>query len=154
MRKRAANASTPARAASCSSLARNAGSGRNARNAPPFDHCVDVKWCAADEQRQAFSSGDVRDGGHRQILIAGQRHVAFWRENVDQVVRHGVALGQIWLGHPDVEATVEVPRVGVDDFSAERESQFDAESGLTDRGRTADDHAARERVTSLDVVPR
>lgn len=62
-----------------------------------------------------------------------------WLYYVNQVVRHAPALGQRGFGRADVEAAVDLSRVGGDDFDGRAVSQFQREAGLAGGGGSSDD---------------
>jgi hypothetical protein len=76
-----------------------------------------------------WNAPPVRDFADRvecHILEASERHVVSWRKDVDQVMWNPATLCQIWLGNTNVEATVQVPGVCVDDFGRDALTEMDA----------------------------
>ena len=79
------------------------------------------------EQRSEIEAGPTDDEGETfltaclvdpsvGILGPGCRRISLGRlDDVDPAVRNGRALSGVWLGRADIEATIDLPRVGNDD---------------------------------------
>jgi hypothetical protein len=81
-----------------------------------FQQGLEVQQGAAHQQRQAPARPDL---GHQARGVAREigGAVGFGRlTDVDQVVRHGRALGRRGLGGADVQAAIDQGRVDADDF--------------------------------------
>jgi hypothetical protein len=57
-------------------------------------------------------------------------------------MRDPASLDEVRFGDADVEASIEVPRIGVDDLAFEFECQLDPERRLADGCRTGNDDDA------------
>ena len=92
---------------------------------------LEVEHRAADQERQRAARTDRRDrlGG---IGDEARSRVALGRiDDVDQMVRHGLALGARRLGGADVQAAVDDRRVDADDLhgALRRERGCDRQGG-------------------------
>jgi hypothetical protein len=85
-------------------------------------------------------------------LIASQGHFAVRRQDIDEVMWNPSSLDSIRFGDADVEAPIEVARVGIDHFAVEFRGKGDAERRLADGGRTGNDDDARARFLPLRRV--
>jgi hypothetical protein len=92
---------------------------------------LEIEHRAADEQRDRAARADRRD---RRVGVGDEarRRIALGRvDDVDQVVRHGSALGRARLRGADVHAAVDERRVDADDLDrpARRERGGDRQCG-------------------------
>ena len=106
----------PARARARSSMsARTAGSASGKR-IEAVEQRLEVQHRAADQQRHVAALANRRDRRAR-VGDEARRRIALGRvDDVDQVVRHGGALGGARLGGADVHAAVDERRVDADDL--------------------------------------
>src|SRR5215217_917487 len=128
------------------------GIGRYARHVPAFDNRVDIERRAADQDWEPAPVHNCRNGFQRQILIASEAHVAVRRQDVDEVMRNAPSLVAARFGDPDVEPSIEVARIGVDDFTSEFLGEGNAECGLADSGRTGNHDDSWTRFWPLHSV--
>ena len=92
---------------------------------------LEVQHRAADQQRHAAALANRRDRRAR-VGDEARRRIALGRvDDVDQVVRHGRALGRARLRGADVHAAVDERRVDADDLdrTARRERGGDRQRG-------------------------
>lgn len=107
--------------------------------ADPGKQRAQVEAAAADHDRPAPARLDV---GDRDASLAGElaRRPPLARvEDVDQMVRDALALGETGLRGADVEASIRLERVGVDDLAVEGFGERHPERALAGRGRAQDD---------------
>jgi hypothetical protein len=71
-------------------------------------------------------------------LHGRERDVFVGLEDIDQVMRNTPAFGLGRLGDTDVELTVEVARVGVNDLAVELQAEVNGAGGLADAGWPVD----------------
>ena len=101
------------------------------------DDCLDVQAGAADEQRPMAARFDRGDRVPREVLGPHDRPVLVRVGDVDQMVRHGRALGERRLGGSDVHRAVHLHRVERDDLDVTgRGRECERERRLAGRGRT------------------
>ena len=145
MRAAAAGSSATSRAYAASRPAALSVSRRNAvtcRRVLPgdreaVDDGLDVQAGAAHEQRPMAARFDRADRFPREVLGPHDRPVLVRVGHVDQMVRHGRALGERRLGGSDVHRAVHLHRVERDDLDVTgRGRECERERRLAGRGRT------------------
>ncbi len=123
-------------------LAAQAGVRQHFRDAPALDDRRNVLPGAADQQRE-FSGGlDRVDSAVGFALVFGGGEGLVRRDDVDQVVRGGGALGGTGLGGADVHVAVDLAAVRADDLAVERVCQLDRQGRLA-AGSRAEQHDQR-----------
>ena len=109
-----------------------------------------VEAGAAGQDRDAAARGQAREHALRVRDEVGDAERLVRIDQVETVVGDPRPLGGGGLGRPDVEAPVDLARIGGDDLDRsaarrERLGELDRERGLAGRGRAADDDERRRR---------
>lgn len=102
------------------------------------DGALHVQTGAADQDGRAPLGEQPVDLPAGEALVLGDAGRLGDVPDVQQAVRHAVALGERQLGGPDVHAPVELHRVGVDHLAVEPLGEEDPQIRLSG-GRGADD---------------
>ena len=93
--------------------------GRRRRDLPAFEQRPDILAGAAHDDRQATAGLDLDDRGARVVEVFGERDRLSDVSQIEAVVRHPFAVGIGRFGSPDIQAAVELTRVGADDLTVE-----------------------------------
>jgi len=101
---------------------------------------ADIQACSADHQRRPALPRQLRDDASRLLGIQG-RVIFFVRiHDVDQMMPDPVSFLARRFGRADVQITIDLQRIRIDDLRAQGFRQLQREAGLSRcRGRT-DDH--------------
>ena len=124
------------------------GVGRRGAERGGCEQRLDVEAGSADDDRAGSARLDVDDRGARHSRKAVGVEDLAWITYVNQVVRHAPALGERGFRRADVEATVDLPGVGGDDFDGCVFGQFKGNAGLAGGGGSGDD----QQRWSLDFL--
>ena len=119
--------------------------GRGRRDLPAFEQGPDVLAGAADDDRQATTGLDIGDRGARVVKVFGERDRLSDVSQIEAVVRHPFAVGIGRFGGADVQAAVELTRVGADDLTVELLGELQRPARLP-RGGRSDDGKDRQLV--------
>ena len=103
-------------------------SGRSLEN--PAQQPFEIEGRSADEKHLASSVANLCDAPAGRFEISSKAAIFVRFEDVDQMVRHGVALVVGRLGRADVHVPIEGHRVHRDDLGADATRQFDADGRL------------------------
>ena len=116
-------------------------------------HGAQVEPRPAHQEGVTAAAADRRQGGEGVALVGGDAERLVGDDEVEAVVRDGVALGAGRLGRPDVHPAVDLPRVGRDDLRLSHgQRQADRERGLAGCRRPADDDERRKRPVAARRV--
>ena len=99
---------------------------------------------AATYDRQAAALRDAGDGFAGQAAVVARGAGLVRIGDVDEVVRHALALVQRGLGGADLHAAIDGDGVATDDLAGELLCQRQRECGLAAGRRTGDDDQRRE----------
>ena len=122
----------------------------------PFAQGLEIQQRATHQQWPVAAGADLRcqplhvfDEPRRRVRLVGF-------DDVDQVVRHALALGRARLGSANVHAAVDQRRVDADDLRAQRLGQFQRDGRLAAGRRTGQRQALQrvERPPAHGAAPR
>lgn len=104
---------------------------------------LDVETGASHDEYISTSSLNLRDGLFRTVAELSNIEALVWCHDVDQVVWHACPLFECGLGASDIQATIDLARIGVDDFRTETIGKLDSQFCLSRTGRAdqSNDHA-------------
>ena len=105
----------------------------------PGEERAQIKERAADEDRPPPAPGDLLARQRREARVVGGVELLVRVDDVEEMVRHALAIRRRRLRAADVEVAVDLDGVVVDDLAMERLGQADGEVGFADTCWTGDD---------------
>src|SRR5204863_9724564 len=124
------------------------GVGWDAGQAESVADGIDVKHRPTLDDGELAARGDVVDGSARPDNVLGGIEIGGRVDEVDHVIPHAPSLLVAGLVGRDVEALIDLPRVGDHDLSVEPQRELEGELRFPDPGGSDDDRDSGHRCAS------